>query len=53
MHYESVSLWVELQPVVLRPDVDICEALEVGRPVLAPIIVAPEEARHACHTVQR
>lgn len=47
MHGEASSVRIARQPVVLCPDVDIVEALEVAGLVFAISRVAPEEARHA------
>ena len=47
MHGETTRSRIARQPVVLGPDVDVGEALEIARFVLAVSGVAPEEARHA------
>jgi hypothetical protein len=47
VHGEPARARIARQPVVLRPDVDVGEALEVAGLVLAVAFVAPEEARHA------
>lgn len=47
MHGEASRARVARQPVVLGPDVDVLEALEVAGLVLTVSRIAPEEARHA------
>lgn len=46
VHYDASCGGVDMDPVVLRPDVYVLEALEVGGFVFLVVFVAPEVHGH-------